>query len=326
MSKDLMIPGEIPEYAMVSADVAKEMYADAINGISAGAPPAIRVKGGKFRIVEGGEETTIKALVEGQYLPVVVLAAKRALNKTYYAAAYDPANEPEAPDCWSLDSEKPDASIKNPVCATCAACPMNAFGSGRNAAGQPTKGKACTDTKIVAVAYNGAPYALRIPPASLKGFGSYVRGLQARNVLLGAVVTFLSLDDDADFPKLEFKVGAFVPRDKFETLADMAKSPEVHDITHPSFAGVVAPGEESTDDSDKEAEAAAAKAKEDAKKEAAAAAKKKAAAKAKEDAEKEAAAKAKKEAAAPAKEPTPPVGEDDVPPPSDEELQDLLGF
>jgi hypothetical protein len=327
-NKEIMIPNEIPEYAMTTQDAAA-MYEDAMTGISTGMPPAIRAKGGKFRLIEGGEETTIKKLVDGQYLPVVILAAKRALNKTYYATAYDPNVEADAPDCWSIDGVKPDGSIKNPVSKTCATCPMNAYGSGRNNAGQPTKGKACQDTKILAVSYAGGVYSLRIPPASLKNFGTFVRALQTRKVQLGAVITFLSLDDEADFPVLNFRVGGFVPREKVAALAELAGSPEVDEIVHPTYAVEPAPEQTSpaaqapdVEAEDKAKAEAAAKAEADKKAKAEADKKAKAAAEKKAKAE----AAAEKKAKAEASTPDPDADEDGEAPPSDDELADLLGL
>lgn len=236
MSKELAIFNDIPEYAMTK--VAPEAFADLLGGLSVGSVPSIRIKNGKFRTVIGGEEKVIpsKNLAEGEFLPVIILKAKKALSKTYYATAYDPANEPEAPDCWSLDGERPDKQVKKPVCDTCATCPMNAFGSGRNQNGEPTKGKACTDNKVMAVAYAGSVYQMKIPPASLKGFGAYIRLLMSKNVTPGNVVTYVGLDEDADFPVLTFHPGMFVPANKLEVLAELAESQEVNDIIHPVFS------------------------------------------------------------------------------------------
>lgn len=245
MSTELaQIPQNIPSY-VVSMDQARAMNADAIQGISTGFPPSIRTKANKFRIVDGnGEETVLKPadLVDGDSLPVVILAAKPGLYKTFYAAAYDPnQSEAVAPDCFSTDGVSPDASVAKPVCSNCAGCPNNAFGSGRNAAGQPTKGKACSDNKILAVAYKGLIYHFKIPPASLKNFGVYVKNLTTRGVPLGNVVTYISFDDDADYSIFQFRVGGFVPENALERLAALARSQETQDIIRPVAALAPAP-------------------------------------------------------------------------------------
>lgn len=238
MSTDLVqIPKDIPNYA-VAVNEAKVMNADALAGISTGFPPSIRIKRNGFRIVDGnGEETNLKPaeLANGEYLDIVILAAKPGLNKVYYEAAYDPNQvEASAPDCWSLDGVKPDASITKPVNPVCGTCPKNAFGSGRNAAGQPTKGKACSDNKILAVFRKGSVYSFKIPPASLKNFGLYVKNLTNRGVPIGNVITYVGFDDDADYSVLQFRVGAFIPESAKEALLHLIASQEVKDITNPT--------------------------------------------------------------------------------------------
>lgn len=321
MSKELALFDNIPEYAM-TGKVAPEAFEDLLGGLSVGSVPSIRVKNGKFRTVIGNEEKVIpsKNLAEGEFLPVIILKAKKALSKSYYATAYDPANEPEAPDCWSIDGERPDKQVKKPVCDTCAACPMNAFGSGRNQNGEPTKGKACTDNKIMAVAYAGSVYQMKIPPASLKGFGSYIRLLMSKNVTPGNVVTYIGLDEDSDFPILTFHPGMFVPSNKLEVLAELSESQEVRDIINPTFSAqapaLPAPAKAvskggadplAAGDGDDEEEAETAPVK------------------------KAPAKKAPAKKAAAKKEPEPEEtdeesGEDDGGVPSDDELNALLGF
>lgn len=239
-----MVPAEIPAYALTTemSEGFAAMFDDLMFGLSAGAPPQIRCKQGRFRLVVGGEETPIlpKELAEGEFLPLIILGAKRAFSKAYYASAYDPAADAAAPDCWSDDAEKPDASVAKPVCTTCAACPMNAFGSGRNQNGQPTDGKACRDTKKLAVLYKGDVYELSIPPSSLKPFAVYMKTLQGRMVSPGNVITFLGLDQTSETQKYTFKVGAFVPEAKIADLAELAQSMEVKTITQPSARPVAA--------------------------------------------------------------------------------------
>ncbi|MFZ2125683.1 MAG: hypothetical protein WAV01_03590, partial [Candidatus Saccharimonadales bacterium] len=119
MSTDLVqIPKDIPNYA-VAVNEAKAMNADALAGISTGFPPSIRIKRNGFRVVDGnGDEINLKPaeLAGGEYLDIVILAAKPGLNKVYYEAAYDPNQvDPTAPDCFSLDGVTPDKSVNKPV-------------------------------------------------------------------------------------------------------------------------------------------------------------------------------------------------------------------
>jgi hypothetical protein len=216
---------------------AREMNAEATAGISTGFPPSIRIKNGKFRLVDGaGEETVLKHtdLKEGIYLDMVVLRAKPGLNKVWYAKPYDPNAEASAPDCFSLDGSRPDPSVREPQCGTCAACPMNAWGSGRNQAGEATKGKACADNKILAVLHKGGVYQFKIPPASLKNWGVFVKNLSARDIPLGAVIVYASFDDEVDYSVLTFRVGNFIPETHIDRLIKIAGSPEVEEIINPS--------------------------------------------------------------------------------------------
>lgn len=237
MSNDALVPAEIPSHALVNvkSDALKAMFDDLLFGVSTGAPPRISCRAGRFRLVVGNEETPItpKELAEGEFLPVVILGAKRAFNKAYFGKAYDPNQDAESPDCFSYDGEKPDPSVAKPVCTTCAGCPMNEFGSGRNQNGQPTDGKACSDTKVLAVAYRNSVYQFRVPPSSLKTFGAYMKTLMGRSVSPGNVVTFIGLDPTAEFQKYTFKVGAFVPETAIPALAEMSQSAEVADIVAP---------------------------------------------------------------------------------------------
>jgi len=231
-----IVPENIPAY-LATAGLAREMNADAAAGISTGFPPSIRIKNGKFRLVDGaGEEEIVKPsqLVEGQFLDMVVLRAKPGLNKVWYAKPYDPSAEASAPDCFSLDGIKPDPSVQAPQCANCASCPQNAWGSGRNQAGEATKGKACNDNKILAVLYKGGVYQFKIPPASLKNWAVFVKNLSARDVPLGGVVIYVSFDDDSDFSVLKFRVGGFIPEAAIPKLMEYVSSPEVAEIVQPT--------------------------------------------------------------------------------------------
>lgn len=235
---------EVPSYA-ISRELANQLNADALGGISTGVPQSIRTKAGKFKIVDGSKlETILKPadLREGEFLDIVVLAAKPGLNKVYYAQAYDPnQDEAAAPDCFSFDGERPDSSVKSPQCSVCATCPMNAFGSGRNAAGQPTKGKACSDNKILAVLHKGGVYQFKIPPASLKNWGVFVKNLTARGVPISNVVVYVGFDDALDYSVFTFRIGNFIHEKLMGRVSEYATSPEVLDIIHPVVAAPAAP-------------------------------------------------------------------------------------
>lgn len=305
---DLVIPNksEVPAY-ILKPEYARAVNEEASAGISTGMPARVKLSGKQFTLVDGnGEETPFPPakLVAGPadvlYLPVIFLRAKKAIVKTWYASAFNPAEEGKAPDCFSNDGERPDPSALVPQCDVCAKCPQNAFGSGKDQAGNPTKGKACSDTKILAAFVPGfGVHSFKIPPASLKNFGLYVKQLSAAGIPLGAAKTLVAFDLVATFPVLVFKFGGFVPENTVGKLAELAMSLEVEEIVN---NGVVAAMPATPQAAflppveDTAAKEAAAKAEADAKAKADAAAKKKAAAE-----KKAAEAKAKADAEAAAK-------------------------
>lgn len=335
MAYEIIIPenAQVPAYALLDANAAAAND-DASFGTSAGAPPRIKLSGKQFVFInESNEETAYPPgkLVAGPgdnlYLPVVILRAKRAFTKTFYMQAYNPTDdEHAAPDCMSTDGERPVAGVFAQQSELCATCPQNAFGTGKDQNGNPTKGKACTDSKMLAVFVGGfGTYQLKVPPASLKNFGQYVRELTKRNYRVDAVITYVGFDLASDFPVLEFQFGGFVPEKTLPKLAELAASSEVDAIINPmgmvsaAPKALAAPAPQVEEPKDTTAEdAAKAKAEEAAKKKAEAAAKKKA------DAAAKAAASAK---AAPSID----LGLDDPAPtagtaPSDDDLAAALGL
>jgi hypothetical protein len=233
----------IPDAASVPAhiknpELAKQANEDAAAGISTGIPARVKLSGKQFALVDGnGEETPYPpaSLIPGPdgntYMPMIVLRAKKALTKTWYAAAYNPDGDAVAPDCFSNDGEKPDASVAAPQADTCATCAYNAFGSGKDQNGNPTKGKACTDSKILAVFVpQYGIHSFKIPPASLKNFGLYVKHLSAAGIPVGAVKTLVGFDLTATFPVVVFQFGGYVDEKAMGKLAELAESSEVAEI------------------------------------------------------------------------------------------------
>jgi hypothetical protein len=240
MANEIMIPdvAELPAY-ILNPELARQANEDAAFGVSAGFPPRIKMAGkNSFALVDGnGAETTIpmgqmfKGPDDNFYLKTVVLRAKKELQKVWYATKYSKDGEGQAPDCFSNDGVKPDATIAAPQCDTCANCPHNAFGSGVNDSGQATAGKACTDNKILAVFLpNKGPHSLKITPAALKNWGLYVKALTSRGILVGNVFTLIGFDQAATFPVLTFQYGGPIPETAVGKLAELSRSAEVEEI------------------------------------------------------------------------------------------------
>jgi hypothetical protein len=213
------------------------MNTDALQGLTFGGQPSIRIRNGKFRLKESGSDDVVlkpSDLVKGMYLPVIIVGVRGPMNKAYYATKFDPnQDEPSTPDCFSFDGKTPDPAVKNPVCASCAACPMNAFGSGRNAAGQPTKGKACADSKVMALLYKGTVYSMKVPPASLKNLATYLRELDRHGVPYPYAVTHMGFDEESEYSVLTFQVGQFAQAEHLQKIEEFVSSREAYDILHP---------------------------------------------------------------------------------------------
>jgi hypothetical protein len=234
-----MIPdaAQLPAH-IINHELARQANEDAAAGISTGFPPRIKMAGKSFALVDGGgTETPVKAkeLVEGpdenMYLKSVVLRARVPLQKVWYATKFDPSAEGQSPDCFSNDGAKPDATAPSPQCDTCAACPNNAYGSGTDANGRATAGKACADNKILAVFLpNKGVHSLKITPASLKNWGLYVKRLSSAGIPVGNVFTLIGFDQAETFPILTFQYGGAIPETAVEKLAALAQSPEAEEV------------------------------------------------------------------------------------------------
>ena len=208
---------------------------DNLNDLTEGAGggfPVVSIRGGKWRVKSGGEEIVITDADDDPVasIPVVLVKAQREVSKIFYAKNYEEGDD-AAPDCYSMDGERPDPSAPDPQSNQCATCKMNQWGSRITDSGK--KAKRCSDNRRVVVVpaarkmdsadpqilHNdvyGGPMLLRIPPASLKDMAKYAGELRSKvNENYNAVVTLLSFDTDVSFPKLRFKaVRRLTPEEK----------------------------------------------------------------------------------------------------------------
>jgi hypothetical protein len=260
-------PAAVPAY-IKDAAAAAAANEGAAAGISTGFPPRVKLSSTNFVLVDGnGDEVPYPPakLVPGpddnMYLPIVALAAKKKLSKTWYAGAYNKDAYGVAPDCFSNDSERPDPSVPAPQSDTCAMCPNNAWGSATDQDGNATKGKDCADTKQLAALVPGfGVYGFKIPPGSLKNFGLYLKQLTANGIPMDKVKTLVGFDLTVSFPVLIFRFGGYIDEKLIPTLEKLTASPE----TEEAIGGVTSSGpkqvEAPTEDQvAKDAAAAAAK-------------------------------------------------------------------
>lgn len=193
-----------------------------------GGVPKISIKQSRFRIVEGGEEYPLDTL----HLDCIIVGAVAGVSKVYYAKAYNPKDEPAAPDCQSVIGDRPSADATTPQAASCAVCPHNVWGSKITPQGNETK--ACADSRRVAVVAaddpTGTIYLFTIPAASMKALGKYAKELGMRGVSPEMVRTRVTFDSSADFPKLEFGFAGFLDAESYAAVSGRIDTPEVKDV------------------------------------------------------------------------------------------------
>ena len=184
--------------------------------------PVLTIKGKVWGLVEDKVRTKITAPNEDgdevpvQSLKVVIIKANPNLSKVFYRSEYEEGSEGLVPDCFSHDGTHPDKAVKAPEAKSCAACPHNVWGSGKEG-----KGRACSDSRRIAVAPEGQMdkvVLLRVPAASLKPLSEYATMLDKKGVPYQAVKTRLSFDPDAASPKLMFKAIGFVSAEEAEII------------------------------------------------------------------------------------------------------------
>ena len=196
-------------------------------GATGGGGKRISIKGGVFRLVSGGKEV---ASIEDRHLDVVIVNAAPEVSRVWYGKAYD-ASAITAPDCWSNDGKKPDASAENPQSASCASCPKNIAGSGNG------NSRACKFNQRLAVVLandmGGDVLQLTLPATSIFGkedgdnrpLQTYARWLTAQNVDPGEVVTRMKFDTKSESPKLFFKAQRWLTDAEFGVAQKQGETP-----------------------------------------------------------------------------------------------------
>lgn len=221
---------QVPAYLAARVGQPSALAQSIAGGIGGGESfPRISIKGARFRIVEGGNETVLDSTT----LDVVIVGANPRLSKTWYAKTWTPDSEPSSPDCFSLNGVSPDASSTDPQNDLCASCPQNAWGSKITPQGKQVK--ACADQKRLAVVAaddpTGPVYLLQVTPAALKDLNAYQKELSVRGIAPEIVRTRVGFDTDASFPKIKFGFGGFLEEDTINAVDKLFGSQEVLEIT-----------------------------------------------------------------------------------------------
>lgn len=195
----------------------------------------ISPRNGMFvRIVNGDTAGKFKAP-----LRAVLVGVAPNVQRTFYAKAYDPNAEATAPDCWTNDGNKPDASIKNPQGKTCETCPQNIKGSGQ------ADSRACRFKRRVAVILpeevggnnHGDIYQLELASKSIFGKGSgqtlpfnaYLDYVIANGENIDGVVTEIDFDENNSNQSVLFRAVDFVVShpDLQDAVNEAVESPEI---------------------------------------------------------------------------------------------------
>jgi hypothetical protein len=215
----------------------------------------ISPRNGMFvRVVNGETAGKFKAP-----LRVVLVGVAPAVQRTFYAKAYDPNAEATAPDCWTNDGQKPDASIKAPQGKTCEACPQNIKGSGQG------ETRACRFKRRVAVILpeevggnnHGDIYQLEVASKSIFGKGSgqvfplnaYLDYVIANGENIDGVVTEIDFNEDNNNQSVLFRAVDFVAShpDLQAAVEEAVESPESQKAVVLNVA-VVDKGEDSNEE------------------------------------------------------------------------------
>lgn len=126
--------------------------------------------------------------------PLELVVVEFTNKNVYYEGAYD-ANNITAPNCFAIHplikDMAPSANAPDKQCDDCGSCPMNQFGS----AG---KGKACKNTRVLAVlppdADESTPlWTLNVSPTALKNFDAFVAGVN-RTFEMPPIATVVEVD------------------------------------------------------------------------------------------------------------------------------------
>lgn len=138
--------------------------------------------------------------------------------KAYWATPFGGESASVVPDCASHDGVKPSAQYNDLQADNCAECPHNRFGTGIDADGNKTRGKACRDVKRVVLLKTDdtdVPYLLTLPPTSLRSFDDYMVHLRKEKRPYWSVVTDLSLVTETNnsgikYPKAIFSSAGYI--------------------------------------------------------------------------------------------------------------------
>lgn len=226
--QNMQLPAHLQHLASNTALMSMNAAASAGINIGGGGHPRISIKQSRWRLqTPQGDEVVAPTL----HLDVIIVDANpNGLSKVYYEGAYDPSGDDLAPTCYSDNGVGASSRAAKPQCGTCAACPHNVWGSKiSELSGKGTK--ACSDVKKIAVIIadnpDGPVFGLRIPPASLKNFATYVDSLNKRGIPAAAIVTQMTFDPNASHPLIMFTPTGWVTAEQSASVTEVIGTDEV---------------------------------------------------------------------------------------------------
>lgn len=199
-----------------------ELNDDLSQGVGGGYPH-LSYRGKNWHVVRG-ENRDLVVNADGDpksTIELVILRANPAISKIYYKGGYVEGSN-EKPTCYSNDGMIPAMDAAERQAQKCGVCPHNQWGSRISESG--AKGKNCSDSRRLAVApFDDLENAmlLRVPAASLKDLAQYADMLKRRRTPYQAVVTKVSFDPEAAYPKFIFKAARWLSADEATTVADV---------------------------------------------------------------------------------------------------------
>jgi hypothetical protein len=195
----------------------------------------IGYKGKVWSIRKGGDEKPLmredgdgpRASIE-----VVVVKAPTVISKIFYENGYVEGST-ASPDCYSTNGLAPAPGAAKKQCATCAACPKNAWGSRITPQGK--QGKACSDSKRLAVVplgdlkneMFGGPMLLRVPAASLQDMSSFGQKMASLGYPAGSYGMRVAFDVNEAYPKFVFTAIRPLNDVEAKVVIDWRNGPEV---------------------------------------------------------------------------------------------------
>lgn len=253
---NLVIPPQFQNaQALAALDPTWDQKSEFSAGIRRGFA-VISVRGKVWRVVHQGVSRPVTRPGTNEpasSLEVILVAATAGLSKVYYSGNYVEGSD-DPPTCFSHDGIKPDRSVAEPQASMCALCPLNAWGSKVTEQGKQTK--ACADSKRLAIlpaggeslpeaerinvlmneAFGG-PMLLRVPAASMSELAGYDGDMGQMGFKLHAVVTRMTFDIDAAYPKIKFEPVRPLSVAEFQEVLFWRESAQVKDMLNSEDTG-----------------------------------------------------------------------------------------